>query len=93
MKISSVTSEKMLVNPPFRNILSALQTYAYKIAKILLLFLESLTTDKYTVKDLLSLAPEVIDQDSSKFIDSIDTHFMFNNTLYRQIGGVMMASG
>lgn len=93
MKISSVTSEKMLVNPPFRNILSALQTYGYKIAKILLLFLESLTTDKYTVKDLLSFAPEVIDQDSSKFIDSIDTNFMFNNTLYRQIGGVMMASG
>ena len=37
---------------PFRQILSALQTSTYKLAKFLVPISESLTTNKYTVKDL-----------------------------------------
>ena len=37
--------------PPFRPILSALPTPTDKLAKFLVLILEALTTNKYTVKD------------------------------------------
>ena len=38
-------------SPPFRLILSALQTTTYKLAKYLVPILEPLTNNKYTVKD------------------------------------------
>ena len=76
--------------PPFRPILSALNTPNYKLAKFLVptlkplatneLFKESETVEglsKTEFKELLSLATK-------------DSHFIFDETLYKQIGGVAM---
>ena len=48
--------------PPFRVVLSALQTPTYKLAKVLVSILEPLTTSKYAVKDSLNFATEIVDQ-------------------------------
>ena len=57
--------------PPFRAILSALQTPTYKPAKFLVSSLEPLTTNKYTVKDSPNFAIENVDQDLSNFFGSL----------------------
>ena len=44
--------------PPFRPIFSALQTPTYKVAKYLVSNLETVTTNKYTVKDSFNFATE-----------------------------------
>ena len=49
--------------PLFRTILSTLKTPIYKLAKLLVPILESLTTNKYTVKDLFNFATEIVEQD------------------------------
>ena len=56
-----------------RPILSALQTPTYKFAKFLVSILEPLTTNKYTIKDLLNFAIEIVEQASSNIVDSLDT--------------------
>ena len=65
--------------PPFRPILSALQTPTYKFAKYLLPILESLTTNKYTVKDSFNFATEIVELDSSSFMGSLDIDSLFTN--------------
>ena len=55
-----------------RPILSALQTPTYKFAKFLVSILEPLTTNKYTIKDLLNFAIEIVEQASSNIVDSLD---------------------
>ena len=64
---------------PFRPILSALQTPTYKLAKYLVPILESLITNKYTVKDSFNFATEIVKQDSSNFMGSLDIDSLFNN--------------
>ena len=64
---------------PFRPILSALQTSTYKLAKYLVPILESLITNKYTVKDSFNFATEIVKQDSSNFMGSLDIDSLFNN--------------
>ena len=54
--------------PPSRPILSALQTPTYKLAKYVVLILEPLTKNKYTVKDSFNFATEIVEQDSGNFI-------------------------
>ena len=107
-----------------------------KLLEFLILFLEPLTTNKYTVKDLFKFATEMVEHDSSNFMGILDinslfgnvaleetieiwtnnffkhkyivhdltkiefqdllfvatkeSHFIFNNILYRQIDGVAM---
>ena len=55
---------------PFRSILSGLQTPTYKLAKYLVPILESLTTNKYTVKDSFNFTTDIVEQDSSNFMGS-----------------------
>ena len=50
--------------PPFRPILSAIKTPSYNIAKHLVPILEPITTNKFTIKNSLEFAKEVIEQDS-----------------------------
>ena len=45
--------------PPFRPILSALQTPRYNIAKFLVPILDTLTKNEYTVKDSFYFAEEI----------------------------------
>ena len=53
-----------------RPILPALQTPTYKFAKFLVPILEPLTTNKYTIKDLLNFAIEIVEQASSNIVGS-----------------------
>ena len=64
--------------PPFRPILSALQTPTYKLAKYLMPILEPLA-NKYTTKDSFNFATEIVEQDSSSFMGSLDTDSLFTN--------------
>ena len=63
----------------FRPILSALQTPTYKLAKYLGPILEPLTNNKYTVKDSFNFATEIVEQDSSNFMGSLDIDSLFTN--------------
>ena len=49
--------------PPFRPILSALQTLPYNLAKFLVPILDSLTKNEYLVKDSFHFAEETCEQD------------------------------
>ena len=57
---------------PFRPILSAINTPTYKLAKVLVPVLKSLTSNEYTVKDSFSFAEEIVEQDSEFFMESLD---------------------
>ena len=65
--------------PPFRPILSAINTPTYKSAKFLVPFLKSLTSNEYTVKNLLAFAKEIVEQDSEFFMGSLDVDSLFTN--------------
>ena len=64
---------------PFRPILSAIGTPTYKIAKFLVPILSSLTTNEYTIKDSFSFAKEIVQQDSSYYMGSLDVDSLFTN--------------
>ena len=70
--------------PPFRSILPASETPTYKLAKYLLPILESLTTNKHTVKDSFNFATEIVEQDSSNFMNSLNIDSLFNNILLEE---------
>ena len=53
--------------PPFRPILSAINTPTYKSTKFLEPVLKSLTINEYTVKDSFAFAEEIVEQDSEFF--------------------------
>ena len=53
---------------PFRQILSALNTPTYKLAKFLVPILEPLTTNEFTVKDSFHFAEEIFDQQHDLFM-------------------------
>ena len=65
--------------PSFRPILSAISTPTYKIAKFLVLILEPLTTNEYTIKDSFTFAEEVQGFDSKLVMDSFDVESLFTN--------------
>ena len=65
--------------PPFRPVSSALQTPIYKLEKYLVSILESLTTNKYTVKDSFNFTTEVAEQDSTNFMGRLYIHSLFTN--------------
>ena len=56
--------------PPFGPILSALQTPTYTPGKYLAPILEPLTNKNYTVKDSFNFATEIVEQDSSNFMEA-----------------------
>ena len=63
----------------FRPILSAINTPTYKLAKLLLRILKSLTSNEYTVKDSFAFAEEIVEQDSKIFMGSLDVDSLFTN--------------
>ena len=65
--------------PPFRPILSAIDTPTYKLAKFLQKFLTPSTANKYTVIDSFHFAEEICQQDSNLHMASLDVHSLFTN--------------
>ena len=65
----------------FRRILSAFKTPIYKLAKLLLPILESLTVYKYTVKHSFDFVSEIFYQDSSNFMGSLYINFLLTSPL------------
>ena len=65
--------------PPFRPILSAIGTPTYKIAKFLVPVLNCLTVNEFTIKDSFAFAKEIVDQNSSLFMASLDVDSLFTN--------------
>ena len=63
--------------PPFRPILSAINTPTYKLAKFLVPILKSLTSNEYTVKDSFAFAEEIVEQDSECFMGSLYVDYLF----------------
>ena len=65
--------------PPFRPILSAINTPTYKLAKFLVPILKSLTSNEFTVKGSSAFAEEIVEQDSEFFIAILDVDSLFTN--------------
>ena len=61
--------------PPFRPILSAIDTPTYKLAK----FLTPSTANEYTVIDSFHFAEEICQQDSNLHVTSLDVDSLFTN--------------
>ena len=65
--------------PPFRPILSALQTPTYNLAKFLVPILDTWTKNEYTVKHSFHFAEEIWEQDPSISLGSLDEDSLFTN--------------
>ena len=65
--------------PPFRPILSAINTPTYKLTKFLVPILKSLTSNEFTVKGSSAFAEEIVEQDSEFFIAILDVDSLFTN--------------
>ena len=66
-------------SPPFRPIISALQTPTYDITKFLVPILDTLTKSEYTVKDPFHFADEICEQDPLLSMGSLDVDSLFTN--------------
>ena len=67
--------------PPFKPILSALQTPTYNLAKFLVPILDPLTKNEYMVKESFPFAEEICEQDPSSSVASLDVDSLFTNIL------------
>ena len=65
--------------PPFRPILSAIDTTSYNLAKFLVPLLSPLTSNSYVVKDSFSFATDVRNQNSELYMTSFDIDSLFTN--------------
>ena len=65
--------------PPLRPILSAIGTLSCKIAKFLVPRMNSITSNEFTVKDTFCFAKEIVEQDSSLVMGSLDGDSLFTN--------------
>ena len=63
--------------PLFRPILSAIETPSYKIAKFLISRMISITSLGFTVKNTSCFAKEIVEQDSSLVMGSLDNDSLF----------------
>ena len=54
-------------------------TPSYQIAKFLVPIMNSITSGKFTVKDTFCFAKEIIEQDSSLVMSSLDVDILFTN--------------
>ena len=73
------------VCPPFRPILSAIGTLTYKTARFLVPILSCLTINEFSVKDSFSFAKEIVEQDSSFYMGSLDVDSLFTNIPLEEI--------
>ena len=65
--------------PPFRPILSAIDTPAYKLAKCLVPILAQFTSNQFACKVYFTFATEVRSQNSDLYIPSFDVDLLFTN--------------
>ena len=65
--------------PPFRPIMSEIKTPTYNLAKVLVPFLEPVTTNMYTAKNGFGFAKEIADKDPEVFMASLDIESLFTN--------------
>ncbi|XP_057290203.1 uncharacterized protein LOC130612883 [Hydractinia symbiolongicarpus] len=65
--------------PPFRPILSAIGIPVYKLAKFFVPVLSNVTKNEYTVHDSFSFAEDIIQQDGSLYMASLDIDSLFTN--------------
>ena len=65
--------------PPFRRILSALQTPTYNLAKFLVVISNPLTKNEYTVKDSFQFAKQIYEQDPTLSMGNLDVDPLFTN--------------
>ena len=65
--------------PPFRPILSAIGTSSYKIAKFLVSRMNFITSNEFILKDTFCFAKEIVEQDSSLVMGSLDDDSLFTN--------------
>ena len=66
-------------SPPFRQILSAIGTCTYNIAKFFVPILKPYTFNEYTLKDSFTFAEEIQKQDPSLYMTSFDVESLFTN--------------
>ena len=76
-KVHKIVPEGVV--PPFRPILSAINTPSYKLAKYLVPILAPLTTNKYVTKDSFQFAQTIITQNSEYYMTSYDVDALFTN--------------
>ena len=65
--------------PPFRPILSAIDTPSYNLAKFLVPILSPLTTNNFVCKDSFSFATDVRDQNPDLYMSSFDIDSLYTN--------------
>ena len=66
-------------SPPFRPILSAINTPSYKLAKFLVPLLSDLTKNKYVSKDSFEFAKNIRNQNPELYMSSFDIDSLFTN--------------
>ena len=77
--------ESMGNSPPFRPILSAINTPSYKLAKCLIPLLSDLTKNDYLSKDSFSFAQGVRSQNFYLYMTSFDIDSLFTNFLWMKV--------
>ena len=65
--------------PPFRPIISAINTPSYNLAKFLLPILEPITKNYFVIKDSFSFVEDIKGQNSTYFMASFDVESLFTN--------------
>ena len=77
-KIHKTVTEEDLV-PPFRPILSAIETPTYNLAKFFVPILKPLTENKYSVKDSFSFCKDLSEMEPKFYMTSFDMESLFTN--------------
>ena len=67
------------VSPPFKPILYAIRTPSYKLPKLFISKLSSIAFNELTERDYFTFAEEVVHQDSTFFMGSLDVDTLFTN--------------
>ena len=72
---------KALVNgiPKFRPILSSIGTATYNLAKFLVPIMTPITTNEFTVSDSFKFGKDILQQDCSLFMGSLDVESLFTS--------------
>ena len=65
--------------PPFRPILSVIDTCTYNLVKLFVPLQKQYTIKEYTVKDSLSFCKEIVNQDLQLFMASFEIQALFTN--------------
>ena len=73
--------QKQLVDdcPPVRPNMSTTKTSTYNLAKFLVLLLDPITTNMYTIENNFEFPKEIADQEPGLFMSSLDVESLFTN--------------